>query len=48
MPGIIGRAFGSWGPFLESPEDFSGAFRVTILFVSLNEGVSRHETWQLF
>ena len=25
----------SWGPFLQSPEDFSVAFRVTILFVSL-------------
>ena len=25
---------GSWGPFLQSPEDFLGAFRVTILFVS--------------
>ena len=37
-----------WGPFLESPDNFSGAFRVTQFSLYLqNEGVSRHETLQL-
>ena len=38
-----------WDPFLESPENFSGEFRVTHFSLYLqNKDVSRHETLQLF
>ena len=38
-----------WGPVSWKSRNFSGAFRVTYLSLYLqNEGVSRHETLQLF
>ena len=47
--GVLPIGFEPWGLFLESPETFRAYFgwHISLLYLQ-NEGVSRHETLQLF